>query len=44
VATFPVGQNDVTMVVPVWEWVKGVYFLQLVVDEGVVKTEKFVIQ
>jgi hypothetical protein len=44
VAAFPIGQNDVTMVVPVWEWAKGVYFLQLVVADGVVKTEKFVVQ
>ncbi|MFT5912391.1 MAG: hypothetical protein ACI9XO_003926, partial [Paraglaciecola sp.] len=42
VEQFAVGQNDVTMVVPVWEWAKGIYFLQLVVADGVVKTEKFI--
>lgn len=44
VEQFEVEQNDVTMVVPVWEWAKGVYFLQLVVDNEVVTTEKFVVQ
>ena len=43
VEQFAVGQNDVTMVVPVWEWAKGVYFLQLVVKNEVVRTEKFVV-
>jgi hypothetical protein len=43
VEQFAIEQNDVTMVVSVWEWAKGVYFLQLVVDNEVVTTEKFII-
>ncbi|MFT4762781.1 MAG: hypothetical protein ACI9LN_004769 [Saprospiraceae bacterium] len=44
VANFPLGESDVTMVIPVWGWTKGAYFVQLAVNEIVVKTEKFIVQ
>ena len=41
---FAVGQNDITMVVPVWNWPKGVYFLQFLVAGEMVRGEKFIVE
>ncbi|GAB4262092.1 MAG: hypothetical protein Kow0027_29600 [Saprospiraceae bacterium] len=42
--SFDTKQRDVTLIIPVWDYEPGIYFLQCFEGERLVRTEKFVVE
>ncbi|GIV35523.1 MAG: hypothetical protein KatS3mg031_3058 [Chitinophagales bacterium] len=42
--SFETKQRDVTLIIPVWDYEPGIYFLQCFEGERLVRTEKFVVE